>query len=234
MNTYFFKNKILQRLDSDVIQRLQLTRVNLPDGREIETPGAPIRRLIFIEDGVGSMTTTFQDGFEVEVVLFGVESVMGMSALLGTQRSLNRVYMRIGGYGFICPMASAVSEFSRAGKFHDLLLRFIQAELILTCQSAGCIAHHEISQRLSRSLLLCADRFEAATLPLTQEDLGRMLGTRRPTVSCAAEALQGSGLIKYNRGKIMILDRAGLENHACECYRVVRNHLDNFLEAKQD
>jgi CRP-like cAMP-binding protein len=130
-------------------------------------------------------------------------------------------------------MALAVSEFSRFGRFHDLVLRFIQAELVQTCQSAGCNSHHEISQRLSRWLLLCADRYESATLPLTQEYLGHMLGNRRPTVSVASEALQREGLIKYSRGKVVILNRAGLENHACECYRVVRNHLDSFLEVEQ-
>jgi CRP-like cAMP-binding protein len=234
MNSHIFKNRILQRLDPDVIQRLQLKQVSLPSGREIEIPGEPIRKLIFIEDGVGSMTTTFQDGFQVEVGLFGVESVMGASALIGTRRSLNKVYMQIGGYGFACPMASAVSEFSRFGRFHDLVLRFIQAELVQTCQSAGCNSHHEISRRLSRWLLLCADRFESATLPLTQEYLGHMLGNPRPSVSLAAKALQGDGLIKYSRGKVAILDRSGLENHACECYRVVRNHLDSSLEVEQD
>jgi hypothetical protein len=233
MNTNLFKNRILQRLDSDVIQRLQLKQVNLPGGWEIEIPGEPTRYLIFIEDGVGSMTTTFQDGFQVEVGLFGVESVMGASALIGTRRSLNKVYMQIGGYGFASPMALAVSEFSRFGRFHDLVLRFIQAELVQTCQSAGCNSHHEISQRLSRWLLLCADRYESATLPLTQEYLGHMLGNRRPTVSVASEALQREGLIKYSRGKVVILNRAGLEDHACECYRVVRNHLDSFLEVEQ-
>jgi CRP-like cAMP-binding protein len=233
MNTNLFKNKILQRLDSDVIQRLQLKQVYLPSGKEIEIPGEPTRKLIFIEDGVGSMTTTFQEGFQVEVGLFGVESVMGASALIGTRRSLNKVYMQIEGYGFACPMALAVSEFSRFGKFHDLVLRFIQAELVQTCQSAGCNAHHEISKRLSRWLLLCADRFESSTLPLTQEYLAHMLGNSRPMVSVAAKSLQQEGLIKYSRGKVEILDRPGLENHACECYRVVKEHLDNFLEVEQ-
>ncbi len=234
MNTNLFKNKILQRLDSDVIERLQLKRVNLPSGREIEIPGEPTRKLIFIEDGVGSMTTTFEDGFQVEVGLFGVESVMGASALIGTRRSLNKVYMQIEGYGFACPMALAIGEFSRFGRFHDLVLRFIQAELVQTCQSAGCNSHHEISQRLSRWLLLCADRFESATLPLTQEYLGHMLGNPRPSVSLAAGALQREGLIQYSRGKVAILDRPGLENHACECYRVVKKHLDSFLDVEQD
>jgi CRP-like cAMP-binding protein len=234
MKANVFKNKILQRLDSDVIQRLQLKRVKLPSGREVEISGEPTRKLIFIEDGVGSMTTTFADGFQVEVGLFGVESVMGASALIGTRRSLNRVYMQIGGYGFACPMRLAVSEFARFGRFHDLVLRFIQAELVQTCQSAGCNSHHEISQRLSRWLLLCADRFESTTLPLTQENMGHMLGNRRPSVSLAAETLQKQGLIQYSRGRVAILDRPGLERHACECYRVVKNHLDSFLDIEQD
>src|ERR1035441_58194 len=233
MKANLFKNKILQRLDSDVIQRLELKQVNLPSGTEVEIPGEPTRKLIFIENGVGSMTTTFQDGFQVEVGLFGVESVMGASALIGTHRSLNKVYMQIEGHGFACPMALGVSEFSRFGRFHDLVLRFIQAELVQTCQSAGCNSRHEISGRLSRWLLLCADRFESATLPLTQEYLGHMLGNSRPSVSVAAEVLQREGLIRYSRGKVVILDRPGLENRACECYRVVRNHLDNFLEVDQ-
>ena len=234
MNSKSFKNKILRFLDPDVIERLQLKPIRLPSGLEIENPGEPIRYLTFIEDGIGSMTTTFTDGFQVEVGMFGVESVMGASALIGTRRSLNKVYMQMSGYGFSCPMIAAMSEFSRFERFHDLVLRCIQAQLVQTCQSAGCNSHHEIPQRLARWLLLCADRSEASTLHLTQEYLADMLGTARPSVSAAAEALQREGLIQYSRGKIVISDRAGLENRACECYRAVRNHLDNFLEVEQN
>src|SRR5436305_11979159 len=94
-----FKNKILGLLEPEVIERLKLRYVDLPSGTNIENPGEAIRHLYFIEDGVGSMTNTFVDGFQVEVGLFGVESVMGASALVGTRRSLNKVYMQISGYG---------------------------------------------------------------------------------------------------------------------------------------
>mgnify|MGYP001198642699 CR=1 FL=1 len=234
MNQHGFKNKILRLLDADVILRLQLTPLQLPGGLEIENPGEPTRNLVFIEDGIGSMTATFGDGFQVEVGMFGVESVMGASALIGTRRSLNKVYMQLGGYGFSCPMSEAISEFARAGRFQELVLRYVQAQLIQTSQSAGCNSHHQVPQRLSRWLLLCADRSESNVMELTQEYLADMLGVVRSSVSLAAEGLQREGLIQYSRGKVTVLDRSGLERRACECYRVVRDHLDNYLEVKQD
>lgn len=233
MNPTTFKNRILQRLEPDAIQRLQLKSISLPSGLEIENPGEPIRHLIFIEDGIGSMTTTFRDGFQVEVGMFGVESVMGASALVGTRRSLNKVYMQMTGNGFSCTLANAVAEFARCSRFQELTLRYLQAELVQTCQSAGCNAHHEIPQRLSRWLMLCADRSESPTLHLTQEYLADMLGTARTSVSIAAEGLQREGLIQYSRGKVTITDRPGLEKRACECYRVVHDHLANYLEVDQ-
>ncbi len=228
-----FRNKILRLLDPEVIQRLELKPVKLPAGLQIENPGQPIRHLIFIEDGIGSMTTTFEDGFQVEVGMFGPESVMGASALICTRRSLNKVYMQMTGHGYSCGMEQAIAEFSRFQHFHELVLRSVQAQLVQTCQSAGCNSHHEIPQRLSRWLLLCADRSESPVMRLTQEYLADMLGTARTSVSLAAEGLQREGLIEYSRGRIVITNRAGLERRACECYRKVRDHLDNYLDVKQ-
>jgi hypothetical protein len=229
-----FKNRILRSLDAETIGRLQLRPITLQAGREIENPGQPIENLIFIEDGIGSMTNTFKDGFQVEVGMFGVESVMGASALIGTRRSLNKVYMQMSGYGLSCRMPVAAQEFARFGRFHDLVLRSVQAIFIQACQSAGCNAHHNLAQRLSRWLLLCSDRSESLTLNLTHEYLADMLGSNRSTVSVAAEHLQNEGLIRYSRGKVVILDRPGLEASACECYLAVRDHLANFLEVEQN
>src|SRR5260370_2679425 len=88
-----FKNRILHLLDIETIQRLQLKRLSLEAGYEIENPGEPITHLIFLEDGIGSMTTTFDDGFHVEVGMFGVESVTGASALIPTPRTPTHVYI---------------------------------------------------------------------------------------------------------------------------------------------
>jgi CRP-like cAMP-binding protein len=234
MDTHTYKNRILRFLAPDIIRRLELKPLTLNIGREIENPGEPVANLIFIEDGIGSMTTTFKDGFQVEVGMFGVESVMGTSALIGTRRSLNKVYMQMGGHGFSCTMDNAVREFTLFGRFHDLVLRSVQAQLVQACQSAGCNSHHNIAERLARWLLLCQDRSESTILVLTHEYLADMLGSNRSTVSVAAETLQRNKLIRYSRGKVTILDRPGLEAAACECYRVVKNHLDNILEVEQN
>jgi CRP-like cAMP-binding protein len=232
--TKVYKNTILRALDPEIIRRLQLRPVSLEAGREIENPGEPIDNLIFIEAGIGSMTTTFSDGFQVEVGLFGFESVMGASALIGTRRSLNKVYMQMSGHGYSCRTERAFEEFLRFGRFHDVVLRYVQALFVQACQSAGCNAHHNIVQRLARWLLLCGDRSENEKLPLTHEYLADMLGSNRSTVSVAAEHLQAEGLIQYTRGKVVLLDRPRLEQRACECYRVVRDHLDNYLEVEQN
>lgn len=228
-----FRNKILNHLDAEIIDRLGLHPIELERDREIEAPGETINNLIFLETGIGSMTTTFLDGSQVEVGMFGYESVMGASALIGTLRSLNRVYIQMEGHGYACRALVAKREFDRFGRFNELVLRYVQAQLIQASQSAGCNAKHEADQRLARWLLLYSDRAQSDTLPLKQEALADMLGTSRPTVSIAAQQLHERGLIDYKRGFIKIVDHAGLERLSCECYRVVKDHLDNYLEVKQ-
>ena len=230
MNVNQYKNKLLQNLDAETIGRLRLKPIRLEVGHEIEAPGSTIDHLFFVEEGVGSMTTTFKDGSQVEVGFFGYESVMGASGLMGTRHSLNRVYMQIAGCGFIAPMVEARAEFRRCDHFHDLTLRYVQAQLTQSTQSAGCNAKHDFEQRLAKWLLLCADRSDVAHFSISQNFLADMLGSTRSTVSLAASSLKEAGLIDYTRGNFRVLDMAGLERRACECYRVVKDHLDNYIE----
>jgi CRP-like cAMP-binding protein len=225
-----FQNSILKAMQPDVIRRLDLQPVDLPVNREIEFPGNCIEHLFFIEEGIASMTATFEDGFQVEVALAGSESVLGVSSLMGTRRSLNRVYMQIGGFGFSSNTPAATREFNRGEVFHDLTLRYIQAQFIQSAQTAGCNARHTVEQRLARWLLLCADRNKNRILPLSQEYIADMLGTARTTVTVIAGEFQRRNLIEYSRGKIRLIDRPGLEALSCECYRVVRSHLEDYEE----
>ena len=197
---------------------------------EIEFPGSPIDHLYFVEEGMASMTTTFKDGSQVEVGMFGYEGVIGVSALMGTKRSLNRVYTQIAGHGYSSPVEIARREFGLGGDFQSLALKYVQTQLVQAAQSAGCNAKHNLEQRLARWLLLCADRTHRNNFKMPQEFLADMLGTTRPTVSLAAGHLKEKGLIDYTRGLIHILDVAGLETEACECYRIIRDHLDNYAE----
>lgn len=230
MLTATYNNSILSTLSAESVARLSLHPVKFEMRHEIEFPGNPIEHLFFVEEGMASMTATFQDGDQVEVGMFGYEGVIGVSALMGTKRSLNRVYTQIAGHGYSSPVEVARKEFDLGGEFHSLALRYVQTQLVQAGQSAGCNAKHDVDQRLARWLLLCADRVHKNVFPLSQEFIADMLGTTRPTVSTAAALLKEAGLIQYSRGLIRILDVARLEERACECYRVIKNHLDNFTE----
>jgi CRP-like cAMP-binding protein len=225
-----FKNTLLKVLDRDIIERLRLQPVKFELKHEIENPGDRIDHLCFLEEGMASMTTTFRDGSQVEVGMFGYESVIGVSALMGTKKSLNRVYMQIAGHGYTCNVEDARREFRLGGAFQFLALRYVQAQLVQAMQSAGCNAKHTFEQRLARWLLICADRANIDTFKISQEFLADMLGGRRPTVSTAAGILKGKGLIQYTRGEIRILDIPGLTRTSCECYQIIKDYLDNYTK----
>jgi hypothetical protein len=164
------------------------------------------------------------------VGMFGYKSVIGVSALMGTKRSLNRVYTQIAGSGFASPVERARTEFALGGDFHRMALGYVQAQLVQVIQLAGCNASHTFEQRLARWLLICGDRAQCDTFHMSQEFLSSMLGSTRSTMSIAAAQLKQEGLIDYKRGLIHILDLNGLRKKACECYAVVENYLDDYLD----
>jgi CRP-like cAMP-binding protein len=225
-----FKNTLLKNMDREIIERLSLRPVTFEVKHEIEFPGRPIEHLYFVEEGMASMTATFDDGSQVEVGMFGYASVIGVSALMGAKRSLNRIYTQIEGCGYFCTVEAGQKEFRRGGPFQALVLRYVQAQLVQAAQSTGCNAKHNMEQRLARWLLMCADRAHTETLKLSHEFLADMLGSTRPTVSITAGSLKEEGLIDYSRGIIRILDAKRLETRACECYHLIKDYLDNYAE----
>ena len=224
------KNALLNTLDADVLARLHLHPIAFELGHELEYPGNLIEHLFFIEAGMASMTTTFKNGCQVEVGMFGYKSVVGVYALMGSKRSLNRVYTQIPGHGYSSPVQAARTEFSLGGAFQRLALAYVQAQLVQVIQLAGCNATHNFEQRLARWLLVCADRAQCDTFRMSHDFLSSMLGSTRSTMSIAAAQLRQDGLIDYTRGVIHILDAAGLEKKSCECYAVVENYLDNYAQ----
>jgi CRP-like cAMP-binding protein len=225
-----FRNALLDALDAGVVARLHLRPVVFELGHEIEFPGTVIDHLYFIEEGMASMTTTFKNGSQVEVGMFGYKSVMGVSALMGTKRSLNRVYTQIAGHGYASPVEAARTEFALGGEFQRLALGYVQAQLVQVIQLAGCNATHNYEQRLARWLLICSDRAHCDTFKMSHEFLSGMLGSTRSTMSIAAAQLKKERLIEYTRGVIRILDAKGLEKKACECYAVVEDYLDSYIQ----
>ena len=206
-----YKNTLLSRLGSEVVARLMLVPVAFELGHEIEFPGCPINHLFFVEEGMASMTTTFADGAQVEVGMFGYESIIGVS-------------------GYRSPVGAARAEFRRGELFQTLALRYVQTQLVQTAQTAGCNARHHMEQRLARWLLITSDRVHSPVFKMSQEFLAGMVGNTRTSVSRAAVTLKDEGLIDYTRGVIRILDLPGLQQRSCECYAVVKEHLDNYAE----
>jgi len=225
-----FTNTLLNAMDPAIVDRLKLRPVVFELGHEIEYPGSAIHHLYFVEEGMASMTTTFRNGAQVEVGMFGYESVIGVSALMGTRCSLNRVYTQIAGRGYSSPVEVARTEFNRGEMFQALALRYVQAQLLQAVQSAGCNASHDFVQRLARWLLICADRAHCETFKMSHEFLADMLGSTRSTVSIAASQLKHERLIDYTRGVISILDAKALEDRSCECYGVIKHYLDNYTQ----
>ena len=230
LRTSGFKNTLLRALDGDTVERLRLLPVKFELKHEIEYPGDPIDRLCFLEEGMASITTTFEDGSQVEVGMFGYESVIGVSALMGTRKSLNRVYTQIAGHGYTCRVEDARREFDLGGYFQALALRYVQAQLLLAMQSSGCNVKHNFEQRLARWLLICGERTNADRFKISHQFLADMLGGGRPTISTTAGILKRKGLIEYTRGEIRILDVPGLTKTSCECYLIIKDYLDNYTK----
>jgi CRP-like cAMP-binding protein len=130
-----------------LIDHLRLKSIIFEVRREIEDTGKPIANLYFLEEGMVSMTTTFASGRQVEVGMFGFESVIGVSALMGTKQSLNRIYTQVAGRGYRCKLERAQEEFNRSAQFQRLTLRYVQAQLVQATQSAASNATHNFEQR---------------------------------------------------------------------------------------
>jgi CRP-like cAMP-binding protein len=200
-----------------------LKHVSLQQGEILLEPGEPVEDIYFPQTGLISLLVLGGDGGAIETATVGREGAVGLHRGLGERRSFTRAITQIGG------------RFStiRAGRFEqiangsapvcDLILRYTEVLLAEAQQIAACNAMHEAKARLCRWLLQCADRTGRAELPLTQEYLAQMLGIRRTTVTLLAQSMQVRGLISYRRGRILILDREGLEECACECYDIARH-----------
>jgi hypothetical protein len=128
------------------------------------------------------------------------------------------------------PAPAFVLEVQRRDPFSDLVESYMPALFGQIAQAAGCNRLHSNEERLSRWLLMSHDRVGTDRFPITQEFLAQMLGSRRATVTVSAGILQKAGLISYQRGHMVILDREGLEDASCECYATIKDGLDSVVD----
>jgi CRP-like cAMP-binding protein len=222
------KNRLLAALPENRYQSLlpHIEPFPFESGKILYEIGEPIKYCYFPSDAVVSLVTQMMDGKIVEVGLVGNEGVTGVPFLLGQKTSAERAIVQIPNGGVRAKADVILKEFMRGEELHTILLRYLNSLLRQVAQTAACNASHTIEERLSRWLLMCHDRVDSDQINLTQEFIAEMLGTRRATVNVGAINLQSAGLIKYNRGRIQIIDRPGLERSSCECYEAVRRVTD--------
>ena len=221
-----YRNMLLLSLSADERKRLEphLLPVVLRQNQTLADAEEPVETVYFLEEGICSVVANLEDGSSVEVGIIGRDSFVGLPAVLGTGSSVNRSFMQIAGSGYSIKAKALQQHFLEdSGDLRQLMLRGIQGMLVQTAQTAACNRVHELEERLSRWLLMCHERTQNDFLPITHEFLATMLGTRRSTVTVAAGMLHKSGLIEYARGHVRIINRAGLEDVTCECYRIIRD-----------
>jgi CRP-like cAMP-binding protein len=224
-------NRLLAALAADDFARLEphLEVVTLPRGKVLYDTGDIVQHAYFPHDAVVSLIAVMQDGGLVEMGVFGREGVFGLVSAFVSRESLGRYMVQIPG----CASRIASERLNEAVEasppVRQLIRRHIEALLAKTFQTVACNAVHSVDARCCRWILSTHDRVDQDTLPLTHEFLAEMLGVQRSTVSIIARTLQTAGLIAQSRGVITVVDRAGLEDAACECYGIIRAHYDRLL-----
>jgi CRP-like cAMP-binding protein len=225
------QNRLLSSLPPDVFQRLEpnLEAVALPLGWSVYEANHQMAHIFFPTEGIVSLLNVMANGSSAEIAITGNEGVVGISLFMGGVHTTSRAVVQSAGHAYRLKAGFLKEEFERGSELQHLLLRFTQALITQMTQTAVCNRHHSVDQQLCRWLLLSLDRLPTNDLVMTQELIANMLGVRREGVAEAAGQLQKAGLISYARGRITVLDRAGIEERVCECYAVVKRESDRLL-----
>jgi CRP-like cAMP-binding protein len=210
-----------------LVEHLEL--VPLPLGKMLYEPGGQLQHAYFPTTSIVSLHYVMESGASAETAGVGNEGVVGISLFMGGDTTPSSAVVQTAGHAYRLERRLLKQTFDRAGSMQRLLLRYTQALMTQMAQTAVCNRHHSLEQQLCRWLLLTLDRLPSNELVMTQELVASMLGVRREGITEAAGNLQRAGFISYRRGHISVLDRAGLETRACECYAVVKKELDRLL-----
>ncbi|MGU3362152.1 Crp/Fnr family transcriptional regulator [Methylobacterium sp. M6A4_1b] len=226
------RNRLLRRLSPGDYSLLQPHLRSMPTElrQGLIYPHQRIQDLYFPEVGYASITTAGTS--KVEVGIIGPEGVVGVApVLLGSDRTPYDHFVQNAGEMLAIEAAALLAATERSPTLRNLLLRFVQTLLIQTAQTAFANASYNIEVRLARWLLMCHDRVIGDELTVTHDFLSYMLGVQRTTVTLALQMLEGNRLIKARRGRIELLDRAGLLSVAGDSYGVPEAEYRRLIEA---
>ena len=225
------QNHLLAALPAADFERLSahLEYAMLPLGKMLYEPGGQLQHAYFPTTSIVSLHYVMESGASAESAGVGNEGMVGVSLFMGGNTTPSSAVVQTTGYAYRLERALLKAEFNRAGAMQQLLLRYTQALMTQMMQTAVCNRHHSIEQQLCRWLLLTIERVPSRELVMTQELVASMLGVRREGITEAAGKLQQAGCISYRRGHISVLNHAGLESRACECYAVVKKEWVRLL-----
>jgi len=224
-------NRLLAALTPDQFTSLEshLEVVDLPQGRVIYEQGETVTFAYFPCDSVIAITAALDTGGSPEMVTVGRKGMLGLVPLLGDREAFGRSIVQLAGTALRIRYDHLLAAMDADANMRATLLRYLQALLAQALQGVACNAVHPVDARCCRLILMTHDRARQDDLPLTHEVLAAMLGVHRPTVTIATRTLQTAGLITQRRRVISIIDRAGLEEASCECYRLVRRRFEQLL-----
>ena len=225
------QNHLLAALPTAEFDRLakHLEPVAMPLGQILYEPGSQLQHAYFPTTAIVSLHYVTESGASAETAGVGNEGVVGIALFMGGDTTPSSAVVQTAGHGYRLERGKLMEEFNRGGLMLRLLLRYTQALITQMNQTAACNRHHSLEQQLCRWLLLTLDRLSSNELVMTQELVASMLGVRREGITEAAGKLQQAGIIRYRRGHITVLDRAGLEAHVCECYDVVKKEFERLF-----
>ena len=201
----------------------------MPLGRIVSESGAQLRHVYFPTTSTVSLAYVTADGESTEIAAVGNEGLVGIALFMGGRTMLGRAVVQTAGWAYRLKREMLTEEFARGGAMQRVLLLYTQVCLTQIALMAICNQHHSIEQQLTRWLLLTLDRLASEELIITHELIANILGVRREGITEATGKLQQLRLIASSRGRITVIDRAGLEARCCECYGVVRREYERLL-----
>jgi CRP-like cAMP-binding protein len=208
-----------------------LRDVPLERGAILHEPDDELEHVYFPHSGMVSLVVVMLNSASVETATMGRAGIVGAAAGLGSRCGVGRAVVQLPGEAARLAADRFHAAVNESQAIRDLVVRYNDALIMQIQQSVACSALHTLDARLARWLLQSHDCMDGQPIPLTQEFLAQMLGVRRTTVTLTARLLQGAGVIHYSRGIVHIVNRARLEQTACECYATVRGHLDKVFGA---
>jgi CRP-like cAMP-binding protein len=228
------KNRLLAALPDSELDFLQphLEPVSFAPGAIIYQAGDTVRHTYFPNNGMVSLLSVTEQGQTVEVGFTGYEGMVGLPVILSQTEMPYQAMVQVKADCLRVETKPVLELFGRCGAFHDVVLRYFYVVVKQISQTCVCNHFHTIEARLCRWLTVMRERSGDKHLSLTQEFLSHMLGVQRTSIGMIAQSMQMAGIIRYRRGKIEIVDDERLKRAACECFLIVKEEQEKFINDK--